>query len=345
MADFKKKKKVNPTKASIATIRGHIKTNSFSRMYLLFGEEKYLVNQYRDELKAALSSPDDTMNMVSYNSDTFDLNTVISDAITIPFFAEHRVIIVEDSGLFDLSEDAFLEVLDQMPDTNVLIFCETKVNKSKKAYLHADKDERVTCAEFDTPTTDDLISWLGMILGEDGLKVKLAVPEMLITAAGPDKNMYLLRNEARKLHDYCLDRGAITEADVEAVCASSVEDKIFDMCRAISQKNRDAAISMYMDLLKLGRTPYNIIGSISYQFNQLLIVSQMLKDKATAKEISSKLKVADWAASRLIKICYSYTHKDLIRSVELCQQATMSLMSSELTSRDVAENLIINLIK
>jgi hypothetical protein len=71
----------------------------------------------------------------------------------------------------------------------------------------------------------------------------------------------------------------------------------------------------------------------------------MLKDKATPKEISSKLKVADWAASRLIKICYSYTHKDMIRAVELCQQATMSLMSNELTSRDVAENLIINLIK
>ena len=104
MANFKKKQKDNPTNASMATVKRHISEGTFSRLYLLFGDEPYLVNQYRKELISALTNDGDTMNFTTYSSDSFDINSVTSDALTMPFLAEHRVILVEDSGLFDLSD-------------------------------------------------------------------------------------------------------------------------------------------------------------------------------------------------------------------------------------------------
>ena len=48
------------------TIDEDIKNGQFKRVYLLYGEEAYLKKQYKDKLKAALISPDDTMNMAAY---------------------------------------------------------------------------------------------------------------------------------------------------------------------------------------------------------------------------------------------------------------------------------------
>ena len=348
MAEYKKKKKrdyVNPTNGSIKTIKSHIASGSFSRVYLLFGEEKYLVNQFRDELKAALIYEGDDMNVTSYNADTFDEKTVFNDAITMPFLSEHRVVIVEDSGLFNTSECLIADSLDQIPDTNVVIFCESKVDKTRKAYLHTSKSELASCLEFDTPDTDTLVTWLGSILGEDGMKVKLSVPDHLLSAVGDDRNMYLLRNEAIKLHDYCLEKGTIEPEDVDAICSDSVEDKIFIMCEEIANKNSAGALKHYVDLLQLKRTEASIILMITRQYDQLLTVSQYKKEGMNAGQINQHMKIGSYNVNKILRVCSKYSHKELIKALDLCHEAFFNLTQGIITQRDVAENLIINLIK
>ena len=39
-----------------------IKTNTYERFYLFYGEEKYMISQMKNQLKKALVSEDDTMN-------------------------------------------------------------------------------------------------------------------------------------------------------------------------------------------------------------------------------------------------------------------------------------------
>ena len=44
------------------TLNEHLKTNTFKNVYLLYGDEAYLRNQYRDKLKKAMINEGDTMN-------------------------------------------------------------------------------------------------------------------------------------------------------------------------------------------------------------------------------------------------------------------------------------------
>lgn len=340
----KKSKKPNPTKASIATIDKHISTGTFSRVYVLYGPERYLITSYRDALKKSLINADDTMNFTSYNSDNFNLNSVINDAITMPFFAEHRVVVVDGSKLFEGSEDGFIDELSQMPESNVLIFCEEKVNGAKKAFKHANANELFTCLEFQTPMKDDLVNWLGRILGQDGLRVKLSVPEKLLEACGPNADMYTLSNEARKLHDYCLDKGMVTSDDVALVCSDSVEDQVFEMCRAISQGNSNQALKLYNDLLELKRSPVNTINRIADQYKQLLTVSYLLSEGKGVGAVASELKVTEYIASKLISLSKSMPRKKIIKSVDKCYEAIYLNNSGGLIKNDAIENLIVSLL-
>ena len=48
------------------TIDNDIKMGQIRQVYLLYGEEQYLIRQYRDKLKKALVSEDDTMNFGTF---------------------------------------------------------------------------------------------------------------------------------------------------------------------------------------------------------------------------------------------------------------------------------------
>ena len=71
-----------------------IKNHSFKPVYLLYGDEAFLKNSYKNQLKNAISG-DDTMNYNYFEGKGLDLNELISLADTMAFFSEKRLIMGE----------------------------------------------------------------------------------------------------------------------------------------------------------------------------------------------------------------------------------------------------------
>ena len=72
-------------------INEDIKTGNFKQIYLLYGEERYLKNQYTTRLRKALCQDGDEMNTHFYQGKDFSLGQVVDLAETLPFLAERRV--------------------------------------------------------------------------------------------------------------------------------------------------------------------------------------------------------------------------------------------------------------
>ena len=81
------------------TIDEDIKNQKFKTAYLLYGEEAYLKKQYKDKLKHALQADGDTMNAAFYQGKETNPKELIDLGETMPFFADHRRIWVEESGV------------------------------------------------------------------------------------------------------------------------------------------------------------------------------------------------------------------------------------------------------
>ena len=89
------------------TIDADIRDNQYKPCYLLYGEERYLMHMYRDKLRKALNPDGDTMNYAAYEGKNIDTEELISLADTLPFFADRRLIVVENSGFFKASNDSW----------------------------------------------------------------------------------------------------------------------------------------------------------------------------------------------------------------------------------------------
>ena len=66
-------------------IQEDIRSGNFKQVYLLYGEEAYLKQQYKRNLVKALNPDDDTMNFAKYEGKGIDIRELISLFDTMPF--------------------------------------------------------------------------------------------------------------------------------------------------------------------------------------------------------------------------------------------------------------------
>ena len=94
-----------------------LKAGQLKQIYLLFGEEGYLKRQYRDRLTRAMLPEGDTMNYACYEGKGIEIREVIDLAETMPFFAERRLIVFENSGFFKSGGTDLADYIKELPET------------------------------------------------------------------------------------------------------------------------------------------------------------------------------------------------------------------------------------
>ena len=312
-----------------------IKNRDFKRVYLLFGDEPYLVSNYKKKLREAIAG-DDTMNFNYFEGKNPDVREIISLADTMPFFAERRLILIDGSGFFKSAPEELVNYLPDMPDTVCLIFCESEVDKRNKLYKKV-KDLGYV-AELKKQDSDQLMRWAAGILGKDGKKITKQVMEYFLERTGDD--MENIRTELEKLICYTMGRDVITKEDVDAVGTVHVTNRIFEMVSAIVAGNTRKALDLYEDLLTLKEPPMRILFLIARQFNQLLQVKELLAAGMGKGDIASKIKVPPFAAGKLITQAKAFTREQILDYVELCVESEEAVKTGRMADRMAVELLI-----
>ena len=245
-----------------------IKNREFQKAYLLCGEEAYLKVQYKKKLQEAILGADDTMNLNIYIGKGIDTRAVIEQAETMPFFADHRVILIENSGLFKTANEELAEYLKKVPDETVFVFVEDEVDKRGKMYKAVKNVGRIV--EFNRQDEKTLMQWILGILKREKKKITQQTMELFLERTGND--MENISHELEKLFAIQWDVKMITQEDVIEMTAEKTENKVFEMIRAIAEKRQRDALDFYYDLLALKESPMKILYLLVRQFQALLQV-------------------------------------------------------------------------
>lgn len=317
------------------TLNQDIKNRTFKRVYLLYGEEVFLVKSYKNRLREAVLG-EDTMNSHHFEGKGLNLSEIISLADTMPFFAEKRLILIEDSGLFKSGGEELAEYLPSLPETTCMIFAETEVDKRSRLFKGVKKYGYA--AEMVRQNTAQLARWAGSILAKEGKSISNATMELLLSKTGDD--MENIRSELEKLISYTLGRDVITSQDVEMICTTQVTNKIFDMVSAITSRRTKRAMELYEDLLILREPPMRILFLIARQFNQLLLVKEMAEKGIGKGEIASQLKIPPFAVGKILPQARAMGKEQLVSCVQLCVDAEESVKQGRLGDRLAVELVI-----
>lgn len=318
-------------------IQEDIKSGNFKSAYLLYGEELYLKLQYKQNLLRALNPDGDSMNYNHYAGKGINIRELIDLCETMPFFADYRVILIEDSGFFRNKTEELADYLKNVPDYVRLVFVESEVDKRNRMYKVVKDIGHI--AEFVTQDEKTLVRWAAGRLAREGKKIRQRDMEYFLSKTGTD--MGNISMELEKLLTYTMGREIVTAEDIDAICTTQTSNKIFDMVRAVTEKNQKRALDLYYDLLTLKEPPMRILFLLAKQYRQLLETKQLLNEEASQSEIASRLGVPSFAVRNLISCVRAYTTEELRTAVEDFVEAEEAVKTGRLDDVLSVELLII----
>lgn len=318
-------------------IANDIKESRFKQVYLLYGEEDYLRKQYRDRLTRALADPEDTMNYHYFEGKDTVPEKLIDLAETMPFLADRRLIVVENSGFFKSAQDKLADYLKEIPETTTFVFVEEQVDKRGRLYK-ACKDAGYA-TEFSAQNEETLKRWILGMIQKEGKQITQRALDEFLERTGAD--MANISSELEKLFCYTLDKDDIALADVDAVCTRQINNRIFEMIEKVAAKQQKAALDLYYDLIALKEPPMRILFLITRQFN-LLYQTKLMRGKGyDNKSIGSKLSLAPFIASKYMSQAAKFTGEELRSALEECVAAEESVKTGKMADTLAVELLIV----
>ena len=314
-----------------------IKTGQFKQAYLLYGEEAYLKKQYKDKLTKAMLPESDTVNYAYYEGKGTNPAELIDLAETMPFFADRRLIVVENSGFFKNATPELADYIKNMPETACFLFVESEVDKRGKMYKSVkDKGRAVEMGRQDEKT---LLYWLAGMVKKEGKQIKESTARYLVAKTGTD--MENLEKEMEKLFSYTLGQTEITVQDVDEICTTQITNKIFDMVEAVATKQQKRALHYYYDLLALKEPPMRILYLLSRQFKLLMEVKDLSGRGYEKSQIAKTAGLHPFVAGKYIKQCHSFSKEELRSIIEDAANMEEMVKTGRLNDRMSVELFIV----
>ena len=175
-----------------------LRQGQFKQIYLIYGEEGYLKRQYRDRFVKAMLPDGDTMNYAHYEGKNINVREVIDLAETLPFFAERRLIVFEDTGFFKSAGAELADYIKDMPDTTYFIFVENEVDKRSKLYKAVKAKGYIV--ELSTQDEGTLKRWVQGIVRREKKQISDSVILYFLNKVGTD--MENIQRELEKVFCY-----------------------------------------------------------------------------------------------------------------------------------------------
>lgn len=298
------------------SLKNAIKTGEWKRVYLFYGEEAFLKRTYKKQVKQAIVGDEDSMNYNYFEGkDGARVQDIISIADTMPFFADKRLVIVENSGFFKgAAPEELCKFVGSLPDTVVLLFIENEVDKRGKLYKAV--ASAGSAIEMGRQSENALIDWSVRKLASEGRNITRADLELLLERTGND--MDNINNEINKLVAYTYGRDVITKNDIEALCTDQITGKIFELTDAVSERKQKKALALYSDLIKLKEPPLRILFMLARQFSKLVQVKELLEKNASKAQIAEKAKVQPFVAGKYMAQAGRFTKEALSAALLEC---------------------------
>jgi DNA polymerase-3 subunit delta len=314
-------------------------------VYLLWGPEDYLREQYLTQLKKiCLPEGEDSFSYHRMDGPELNIDELSRAIDAMPFMTERTFIELRDMDINKIKDvDDFTKVLEGVPDYCVVVFI-LSAQYELDGRLKAVKGLRKIAKElkFTNQSQGLLIDWLVKRFGAAGKRIELDAAQRLIFISGD--LMSGLIPEIEKVAAYAKGE-KVTVADVEAVANHIPEAVIFDMTEYIAQKKYNTALAVLAELLSdKNNEPIPMLAMLGLQMRKLYAARLAIDQELGVKYLMDVCSIKyDYVAKKLLNAARGYTLQQLIRAVELCTEADFKMKSSAQDQRELLKEVVLRI--
>lgn len=302
-------------------------------IYLLYGNKDYRIN---DEIKK-ITKNIDKINITKYDLNVDDIKEVINDAETYSLFEEKKVIIIENANMFTGSTSKDSEIIEKYMEnenpltTLILIVRGEKIDSRKKITKLLQKKGKIL--EFNEDINID------NLIKKELKNYKIDYQTLNLFKNRVGTNPLIIENEINKIKLYKNDK-EITKEDILNVTTKTIEIDIFKLIDDIVKGNKDSAIEIYHEMLKVNEEPLKIVIMLANQFRIMYQSKELMLKGYTEKDIASLLKIHPYRVKLALQNSRNYSSKTLLKYLNDLADIDIGIKTGKL-NKDLALELFI----
>ncbi|WP_256760154.1 DNA polymerase III subunit delta [Cohnella sp. WQ 127256] len=280
-----------------------IKQGVISPIYVCYGTESYIMNEFIERLLEQLVQPEHReMAIVRFDTGETPIDNIIEEAETLPFLVPSKIILVRDNVLFAAGKDSakvehrpesLLAYMGHPSETTVLVFMVSneKLDERKKLVKTAKSNDSVI--SFSPLQSEELLQWLLKRASNQDRKMGIPAAEEVLRRVGTD--MQALAAETDKLCLHAGKGGSVTLESVQSLVPMATEQNVFKLTEELAALRTAEAITLYYDLLKQREEPIKLMALLVRQFRNMLYVKELGSQGYSPQQMASQLGLHPYA--------------------------------------------------
>lgn len=282
---------------SVETIEKDLKSGKLSGVYLLYGEETFLLENCLKKIKSNFGDLVNGINFIKI--DESNIESIVSDISTPSFGYEKKLIIARGTGIFKKEakkkeakntiiqkkiSEYIEENIEMINETTVLVFVEKEADKID---LYKTIEKYGEVCNFEKLKPIQIAKRLKVICNAYKVDVDENTLMYLIEICGT--SMQDLINEIRKLIEYVGENGKIEKEAVDKLAIKQIDSVIFDLTDELGKKDIESAMETLRGLIYNKEPIQKILITLYNHFKKLYVLKLAVRYNKNLAE-SMKLK-------------------------------------------------------
>lgn len=279
----------------------------------LYGEDTFRSRQKLKALQGKFKQDvdKDGSSMVHLDGTNIGIDKISEAVGSASLFARKRMIVIED--IFGNKSKTLLNQLEEYlkskeKDSDNIIIFKDDINGDKYTrnklfkYLSSQKFSQ----NFKPLSNTEAVNWVRAEVDRRGAAIKPQAANLLLSMFGND--LWALSNQIDLLVHYkeglnkrLMSGGQkidIETDDIGHLEGAQMEENIFALTDAISQKNKSLALNLFEKELDAGSADVYLVHMIIRQFRILLQVKQGQDNGFTARKLASQLRIHPFVVNK-----------------------------------------------
>ena len=320
---------------------GHLDRGSFSPIYLLTGDEDFLVQAALDQLiRAALDPAAKDFNFSVMDGETASADAILTAAQSLPAFAPRRLVVIKNAEQIPAVEANRLVGYLKDPSPTTCLVCVASSFDARRSFFQTLKSSAtvVVCRMLtDSQVTEWLHSQAKL------LNRSISPDAILFLKERVGRDLYALQNELAKAAILSGNEKRIKFEDVQAVCGAAGEVTVYDLLNALAHRKLDRAVQVVGGLMDEGEAPLKILSSISYRFRLIWKVKQAMMTGHSDAALMRLFGLGQWAGTAVLTAAKAYPEPDLRWAFKRFIETDAGLKGGMLPARMILELLVMDL--
>lgn len=302
-------------------------------LYLLYGTKEY---QIKNELKK-LTNNFDTINISKFDLNNDITENVINDCQTLSLFSEKKLVICENANMFTGSTNKDSKIIENYlnnpnPDTTLVFITNNDKIDERKKITKLIKKNGIVKAFNENENAAQIVK-----KNLKDFQIDNNLINLLIDRVGD--NQQILEHELEKLKLYKEDN-IITKEDILNVTTKKVDPNTFTLLDCIVKNDKNKALEIYYELIKMNEEPIKIITMLANQFRIMYQAKELLKKGLSEKDIAETIKIHPYRVKLAIQNGRKYSSDLLLQYISDLADMDINIKTGK-TDKSLALELFI----